>query len=110
VLSQADPNLAQSLWEDPGWAKIAMGRNFGSTIGIAVDRDSKTIWTFDRWAQWLRQFKIAPIRSGTPAASSDELRRRMINPARPLCRPRGQYLGHRQPHAAEDGKGKGHTV
>jgi sugar lactone lactonase YvrE len=45
----ADPNAAPNPYkEDAGWAKHGAGRNFGSTIGINVDKDGKSIWVFDR--------------------------------------------------------------
>jgi len=45
----ADPNAAPNPYkENAGWAKHGAGRNFGSTIGINVDPDGKSIWVFDR--------------------------------------------------------------
>jgi hypothetical protein len=41
------PNPYQ-LEED--WAKLPPGRTWGSTIGIEVDPDGKSLWTFDRCA------------------------------------------------------------
>lgn len=34
--------------EEQGWAKNGAGRNFGSTIGLAMDPDGKSLWVFDR--------------------------------------------------------------
>ena len=45
----ADPNAAPNPYrEDVGWAKLPAGRKWGMTIGIAIDRDGKSIWVFDR--------------------------------------------------------------
>jgi DNA-binding beta-propeller fold protein YncE len=45
----ADNNSAPNAFhEETGWAKHTMGRNFGSTIGLAMDPDGKSIWVFDR--------------------------------------------------------------
>jgi sugar lactone lactonase YvrE len=33
---------------DEGWAKQPIGRGHGSTIGLNVDRDGKSMWVFDR--------------------------------------------------------------
>jgi hypothetical protein len=45
----SDPNSAPNLYrEEPGWAKQPMGRGFGSTIGLNVARDGKSMWIFDR--------------------------------------------------------------
>ncbi len=44
-----DPNSAPNPYRlDEGWAKQPMGRGFGSTIGLNVDRDGKSMWIFDR--------------------------------------------------------------
>jgi len=44
-----DPNSAPNLYrEEPGWAKQPMGRGFGSTIGLNVARDGKSMWIYDR--------------------------------------------------------------
>jgi sugar lactone lactonase YvrE len=32
------------------WAKLPPGRTWGSTIGIEIDPDGKSLWTFDRCA------------------------------------------------------------
>jgi DNA-binding beta-propeller fold protein YncE len=45
-----------------GWAKTAMGRNFGSTIGIDVDKDGSSVWVYDRCGgNDCANSKIAPI-------------------------------------------------
>ena len=47
--AQSDPNSAPNPYRlDEGWAKHGMGRNFGSTPGLALDRDGKSLWVFDR--------------------------------------------------------------
>jgi sugar lactone lactonase YvrE len=47
--STSDPNAAPNPYRlDEGWAKQPMGRGFGSTIGLNVDRDGKSMWIFDR--------------------------------------------------------------
>jgi sugar lactone lactonase YvrE len=47
--AQSDPNSAANPYRaDEGWAKHGMGRNFGSTPGLALDRDGKSLWVFDR--------------------------------------------------------------
>src|SRR4029450_10803662 len=44
------------------WAKTAMGRNFGSTIGINVDKDGSSMWIYDRCGgNDCTNSKIAPI-------------------------------------------------
>src|SRR5437763_385376 len=44
----ADPNSAPNTYrQDDGWAKQPMGRGFGSTIGLQVDRDGKSMWIYD---------------------------------------------------------------
>jgi sugar lactone lactonase YvrE len=50
VYSQAtDPNSAPNPYRlADGWAKQPQGRGFGSTIGLNVDRDGKSMWIFDR--------------------------------------------------------------
>src|SRR5258706_680760 len=63
VFAQADSKNAPNPYRlDEGWAKTAMGRNFGSTIGITPDADGKSIWTFDRCGgNDCANSKIAPI-------------------------------------------------
>jgi sugar lactone lactonase YvrE len=49
AFAQSDPNSAPNPYrEDTGWAKHGAGRNFGSTPGLALDRDGKSLWVFDR--------------------------------------------------------------
>src|SRR5215471_17398780 len=44
-----DPNSAPNMYRlDEGWAKQPMGRGNGSTIGLNVDRDGKSMWIYDR--------------------------------------------------------------
>src|SRR5215471_13895076 len=35
---------------EENWAKLPPGRTWGSTIGIEIDTDGKSLWTFDRCA------------------------------------------------------------
>src|SRR5690348_7483675 len=49
AFAQSDSNSAPNPYrEDTGWAKHGAGRNFGSTPGLALDRDGKSLWVFDR--------------------------------------------------------------
>jgi len=51
VYSQAtaDPNAAPNPYTmQEGWAKLPAGRKWGSTIGIEIDPDGKSVWTYDR--------------------------------------------------------------
>ena len=59
----ADPNSAPNLWRaDDAWAKQPMGRGFGMTIGLNVDRDGSSMWIFDRCgARGCANSKIAPL-------------------------------------------------
>src|SRR5216684_2720448 len=64
-----DPNAAPNPYrEDVGWAKTAMGRPFGSTIGVDIDRDGKSVWVFDRCGGGTCQnSKIAPVMKFDPS-------------------------------------------
>jgi hypothetical protein len=45
----SDPNSAPNVYRpNDAWAKQPMGRGFGSTIGLNVDRDGKSMWIYDR--------------------------------------------------------------
>jgi sugar lactone lactonase YvrE len=59
----ADPNSAPNTYrQDEGWAKQPMGRGFGSTIGLQVDRDGKSMWIYDRCGgDSCERSKIAPL-------------------------------------------------
>jgi DNA-binding beta-propeller fold protein YncE len=47
----ADPNAAPNPYRmEENWAKLPAGRKWGSTIGIEIDPDGRSIWTFDRCA------------------------------------------------------------
>jgi DNA-binding beta-propeller fold protein YncE len=66
VLAQGAPgnsNTAPNPYKvQEGWAKTAMGRPFGSTIGIDVDKDGTSIWVFDRCGgNDCTNSKVAPI-------------------------------------------------
>jgi len=44
-----DANSAPNAYRlEEGWAKQPMGRGNGSTIGLNVDRDGKSMWIYDR--------------------------------------------------------------
>jgi streptogramin lyase len=46
-----DPNAAPNPYRmEENWAKLPAGRKWGSTIGVDIDPDGKSIWTFDRCA------------------------------------------------------------
>ncbi len=57
------PNAAPNPYRlDEGWAKQPMGRGFGSTIGLNVDRDGKSMWIYDRCGgDSCERSKIAPL-------------------------------------------------
>jgi hypothetical protein len=59
----AGPNAAPNPYRlDEGWAKQPMGRGFGSTIGLNVDRDGKSMWIYDRCGgDSCERSKIAPL-------------------------------------------------
>jgi sugar lactone lactonase YvrE len=59
----ADPNAAPNPYRvDEGWAKTAMGRPHGSTIGIEPDRDGKSMWVLDRCGgNTCTNSKVAPV-------------------------------------------------
>ena len=63
-----DPNAAPNPYrEDVGWAKTAPGRPFGSTIGVDIDRDGKSVWVYDRCGGGTCQnSKIAPVMKFDP--------------------------------------------
>src|SRR5437763_11670480 len=45
------PNDARNPYRlEENWAKLPEGRTWGSTIGIEIDPDGKSLWTFDRCA------------------------------------------------------------
>jgi sugar lactone lactonase YvrE len=47
---------------DEGWAKQPMGRGFGSTIGLNVARDGRSMWIYDRCGgDSCERSKIAPL-------------------------------------------------
>jgi streptogramin lyase len=33
---------------DYGWAKLPKGRTWGAAVGVAIDRDGRSVWVFDR--------------------------------------------------------------
>jgi DNA-binding beta-propeller fold protein YncE len=48
---------------DYGWAKLPDGRKWGAAVGVAIDRDGKSVWVFDRCenAQDCSKSKLDPI-------------------------------------------------
>ena len=52
IFAQAnDPNAYPNPYQlQENWAKLPPGRTWGSTIGIEIDPDGKSLWTFDRCA------------------------------------------------------------
>jgi DNA-binding beta-propeller fold protein YncE len=47
--ASADPNAAPNPYkEDTGWAKLQNGRKWGAVSAVEIDRDGKSVWTFDR--------------------------------------------------------------
>src|SRR5260370_22986479 len=43
------PNDATNPYKlDYGWAKLPDGRKWGAAVGVAMDRDGKSVWVFDR--------------------------------------------------------------
>jgi sugar lactone lactonase YvrE len=58
-----DPNSAPNTYRpDDGWAKQPIGRGFGSTIGLNVDRDGKSMWIYDRCGgNTCEDSRIAPL-------------------------------------------------
>jgi sugar lactone lactonase YvrE len=63
------PNSAPNLYqEEAGWAKQPMGRGFGSTIGLNVARDGKSMWIFDRCgSNNCETSNIAPLNKYDPS-------------------------------------------
>jgi DNA-binding beta-propeller fold protein YncE len=46
-----DPHAAPNPYRmQENWAQLPAGRKWGSTIGVDIDPDGKSIWTFDRCA------------------------------------------------------------
>jgi len=74
--TQADgPNAAPNPYRvDEGWAKPPFGRGFGSTIGLNVDIDGKSMWIYDRCGgNSCEGSKVAPLikyeSTGKPVAA-----------------------------------------
>src|SRR5215831_18836622 len=69
IVTSAVPTYAQDANSAPnpyrleeGWAKQPMGRGNGSTIGLNVDRDGKSMWFYDRCGgNSCEGSKIAPL-------------------------------------------------
>jgi sugar lactone lactonase YvrE len=110
--SNAGPNAAPNPYRlDEGWAKQPMGRGFGSTIGLNVDRDGKSMWIYDRCGgNGCEGSKIAPLNkydaSGRVVAS---IATGLVN------QPHGLFVDKDDNIWITDGRGdkdkkKGHTV
>jgi DNA-binding beta-propeller fold protein YncE len=105
-----DPNAAPNPYrEDVGWAKTALGRPFGSTIGIDIDRDGKSIWVYDRCGgNTCEKSKIAPIMKFDPTGKLlAAIGTGLVND------PHGFYVDRNNNIWITDYKGKdgkGHTV
>src|SRR5947209_12241625 len=58
-----DANSAPNPYRvDEGWAKPPIGRGLGSTIGLNVDKDGKSMWIYDRCGgNTCEASKIAPL-------------------------------------------------
>ena len=58
-----DPNSAPNPYTlDAGWAKPPLGRGLGSTIGLNVDKDGKSMWIYDRCGgNTCEASKVAPL-------------------------------------------------
>jgi sugar lactone lactonase YvrE len=58
-----DPNAAPNPYrEDAGWGKQPIGRGFGSTIGLNVARDGKSMWIYDRCGgNTCESSRVAPL-------------------------------------------------
>jgi sugar lactone lactonase YvrE len=103
-----DPNAAPNPYRlEEGWAKQPMGRGHGSTIGLNVDRDGKSMWIYDRCGgNTCENSKIAPLNkydaSGKVVASIG---------AGLIDRPHGLFVDQDDNIWVTDGGGKkGHTV
>jgi sugar lactone lactonase YvrE len=57
------PNSAPNPYRlDDGWAKPPIGRGLGSTIGLNVDKDGKSMWIYDRCGgNTCEASKVAPL-------------------------------------------------
>ena len=63
-----DPNAYPNPYRmQENWAKLPAGRKWGSTIGVDIDPDGKSLWTFDRCAaNNCRNSALAPIMKFDP--------------------------------------------
>jgi DNA-binding beta-propeller fold protein YncE len=116
AFAQSDPNSAPNPYrEDTGWAKHGAGRNFGSTPGLALDRDGKSLWVFDRCGgQSCENSNIDPV---TKYDASGKVV--MTFGAKLFNRPHGVFVDNDGNVWVSDGvgtppkdgkPGKGHTV
>ena len=106
----SDPNAAPNPYRmEENWAKLPDGRHWGMTIGLDIDRDGKSLWTFDRCAaRTCAGSTVAPIQkfdaSGKLLASFG---------AGMFIFPHGMFVDRDDNIWVTDGQGKdgkGHTV
>ena len=66
-----NPNAYPNPYQlQENWAKLPAGRTWGSTIGIEIDPDGKSLWTFDRCAaNNCRTSTLDPIMKFDPAGN-----------------------------------------
>ena len=117
VLAQANnSNTAPNPYKpQEQWAKTAMGRNFGSTIGINVDKDGSSMWIYDRCGgNDCTNSKIAPIQKFNAQGQLQiAFGSGMINYPHGLYvdREGNVWVTDNRGTPARDGRpGKGHTV
>jgi DNA-binding beta-propeller fold protein YncE len=65
----ADPNSAPNPYKMDSWApQLPAGRQLGAPIGVAVDKDGKSIWVFERCgADTCEGSNLAPIMKFDPS-------------------------------------------
>ena len=63
VCAAPDPNAAPNPYRmEANWAQLPAGRSMGAAIALAIDRDGKSVWVFDRCGgNDCGNSKIAPI-------------------------------------------------
>src|ERR1700744_4390739 len=109
----ADPNAAPNDYrEDTGWAKLQNGRKWGAVSAVEIDRDGKSVWTFDRCetADDCSASSLDPIQKfDAPGNLVFSFGKGMFN------YPHGIYIDAEDNIWVSDGRvvknnGKGHTV
>src|SRR5437879_9505363 len=65
----ADPNSAPNPYHMDSWApQLPAGRQMGAPIGVAIDRDGKSVWVFERCgADTCEGSNLAPIMKFDPS-------------------------------------------